>query len=76
MRETPFTEDELNEMNKSREGLREYFHTVAIKHFQRANEMPPGREKVLHLNTAMILLQNLDAFVESTYATNKKWNKD
>lgn len=76
MRETPFSEEELNKMNESKEGLREYFHTVGIWNFQRANQMPPGKEKKLHLAIAMSFLQNLDALVESTYASNQKRKKD
>lgn len=72
MRDTPYTEAELDELNKTREGIREYYTTVATQSFQRANAMSPGQQKKIHLNIAMIIFQNMDAFVESAYKMSQE----
>jgi hypothetical protein len=66
MRDEPYTEEELEEMQYDKEKTREYFTTVATKMFTRANNMPAGRPKLNLMRTSLLIFKYIEDFVDSS----------
>jgi hypothetical protein len=65
--EGPFTDEQLDELGKTKEGIRHYFTLVAKKNFLLGNNAADVKTRKIHIRLAMVLYQNMDEIVESTY---------